>query len=88
MYYKRDIEVRSLNHCYREKAIIITYSECVCSLSLYSSPNIIHRDGRGLWHVCEQQKCVQKFGGEAWKAEFLEDIGLDGTIILKYSLNK
>ena len=31
--YKRNNEVRSQNHCCRGKAISITYSECVCSLS-------------------------------------------------------
>jgi hypothetical protein len=29
MYYKRNIEARSRNHCCRGKAISITYSECV-----------------------------------------------------------
>jgi hypothetical protein len=29
MYYKRDTDVRSRNHCCREKAISITYSEYV-----------------------------------------------------------
>ena len=29
MYVKRSIEALSCNHCYRRKAIIITYSECV-----------------------------------------------------------
>jgi len=29
MYYKRNIEARSRNHCCRGKAIHITYSECV-----------------------------------------------------------
>jgi hypothetical protein len=29
MYVQRNTEVRSCNHCYREKAISITYSECV-----------------------------------------------------------
>jgi hypothetical protein len=28
--YKRNIEARSPNYCYRRKAISITYSECVC----------------------------------------------------------
>jgi hypothetical protein len=27
--YKRNIEARSCNHCYRGKAISITYSACV-----------------------------------------------------------
>jgi hypothetical protein len=27
--YRRNIEGRSRNHCYRKKAISITYSECV-----------------------------------------------------------
>jgi len=27
--YKRNAEARSRNHCYRGKAISITYSECV-----------------------------------------------------------
>jgi hypothetical protein len=31
--YKQNIEVRSHNHCCRGKAISITHSECVCSLS-------------------------------------------------------
>jgi hypothetical protein len=29
MYYKRDIQARSRNHCFRGKAISITYPECV-----------------------------------------------------------
>jgi hypothetical protein len=31
--YNCNIEERSLNHCCREKAISIIYSECVCRLS-------------------------------------------------------
>jgi hypothetical protein len=34
--YKRNIEERSRNHCYRGKAVGITYSECV-SVALLSS---------------------------------------------------
>jgi len=32
--YKRNNEVRSRNHCCHGKAIIITYSECVCLQSV------------------------------------------------------
>ena len=31
--YKRNIEVRSRNHCCHGKETSITYSECACSLS-------------------------------------------------------
>jgi hypothetical protein len=33
MYVSHNIEVRSRNHSFRGKAIIITYSECVSCLS-------------------------------------------------------
>ena len=56
---------------------------------LYSSPNIIRvskdDDLGGACGMCgEEVRCVQGFGGETCKKKNkLEDIGVDGRIILK-----
>jgi hypothetical protein len=51
MYYKRDTHVRSRNHCCREKAISITYSECVFVALVIQDAKRMRRITRHLWRV-------------------------------------
>ena len=76
MYYKRNIQVRSRNHCCRGKAIGITHSECVSvtlvrthiialfvacpALTYFSTLSHKRHDFRG-WGVTEYKTCVLIF---------------------------
>jgi hypothetical protein len=43
--------------------------------------------GWGMWHVWGEEKCIQGFRGETWRLETTwEDVGINGGIMLKWTL--
>jgi len=86
--YKRDIEVHSRNHCCRGKAMRYIFCVCASSLSLCSLSNIIRVMG---WAGFVARMRTTKMCAEVWWGGLeghLEDLGVDGIIILKCILNK
>jgi len=41
-----------------------------------------------MWLIWEQEWCIQGFGGERERKNHLEDPGVDGKIILKWTFRK